>query len=715
MRPKIRLSSSRMNRPELESFVGMSPAPMSCQPPSVLGSCCTHTAHFFDEHLAEDLALKRVITMDDLGEKLRDLGEAALCELDTRHELNWAALSDACHSTDVEAEEGVHRVTEFYRAVADMSRHLAHAFVFQHGAGGGWTSKWSSLDDTNTRVLSPSLLTHTNFALRTLPLDSPPTNGSSKCKKTAVGGPVLTQYQRKRERTLQRSSVILAVWMMVQPSLPVDHALEKMSKQAQFPWRYPATSWRKRSGGSADRGRYQKDASLGPCAEWIRPIASLPRRSPRNHTPPVSRKAPVPQFVTSTPFNRETLVHDSNHFIQRLWTESVRSDTTFMIFHSGNSQRIGIRQRATQTLVLSPLIPISHNSEYTRIQVGLHVAIMQDALARDKELGLGRAEVHSVGSAPPLLGKRKQKEWAVSGNKRLKLDPGIFDNSDGLLLTIQSHVYDSPTPCLLFRVQPAVRPSKASPHTSYKPPRLKSSSKRRTVKPSRCISLTASQVLGSGSTGFAQLADFISSTNNAQHPPLAGKLAFGDEGRLRLFHEAAIYERLRERKVKEVPQYFGLFEDENESVAVLVTEYTGPDMHLETLTEKVWMDSGMKKNVRLHELDVRLRPALRRAIESIHRAGVLHNDFKFDNVTKILGHSSPEQDILYLIDFDRAILDPTREQMERELSRVKEISEGVKGYCGFGPSPGDFENEPLSSSMEALGQVVERWRRGVVC
>lgn len=59
-------------------------------------------------------------------------------------------------------------------------------------------------------------------------------------------------------------------------------------------------------------------------------------------------------------------------------------DTTFIIFHCGKYERIGVRHRATGTLFLSNLIDIHscRDPGYGKIQVGLYLLIIRDAMER---------------------------------------------------------------------------------------------------------------------------------------------------------------------------------------------------------------------------------------------------------------------------------------------------------------------------------------------
>lgn len=59
-------------------------------------------------------------------------------------------------------------------------------------------------------------------------------------------------------------------------------------------------------------------------------------------------------------------------------------DTTFIIFHCGKYERIGVRHRGTGTLFLSSLIDVHgcRDPGYGKIQVGLYLLIIRDAMER---------------------------------------------------------------------------------------------------------------------------------------------------------------------------------------------------------------------------------------------------------------------------------------------------------------------------------------------
>lgn len=99
------------------------------------------------------------------------------------------------------------------------------------------------------------------------------------------------------------------------------------------------------------------------------------------------------------------------------WVRAVQTDSTFIVFHSGNFERIGFRHRANQTLYLSELIDVVHGKDpaYGRLHIGLHMAIIQDVLDRMHQQIKLEAE-----GAPKLRSKRRRGTLVSSDAKRPK-------------------------------------------------------------------------------------------------------------------------------------------------------------------------------------------------------------------------------------------------------------------------------------------------------
>lgn len=60
----------------------------------------------------------------------------------------------------------------------------------------------------------------------------------------------------------------------------------------------------------------------------------------------------------------------------------MKEDVTFIVFHSGRSERIGIRHRETQTLYLSDMIYPIRAKGYGQIHLGLTIAALKDSIDR---------------------------------------------------------------------------------------------------------------------------------------------------------------------------------------------------------------------------------------------------------------------------------------------------------------------------------------------
>lgn len=84
---------------------------------------------------------------------------------------------------------------------------------------------------------------------------------------------------------------------------------------------------------------------------------------------------------------------------------------------------------------------------------------------------------------------------------------------------------------------------------------------------------------------------------------LVAKLAFSEEQQTRLTNEARLYERLMEHGVTSVPKFYGLFQDTQRTVAVILLENVG-----ELLTEKPEFAHPTKEKQHIIESPYKLVP-----------------------------------------------------------------------------------------------------------
>ncbi|TFK66628.1 hypothetical protein BDN72DRAFT_141317 [Pluteus cervinus] len=100
--------------------------------------------------------------------------------------------------------------------------------------------------------------------------------------------------------------------------------------------------------------------------------------------------------------------HDNAQVIlQRAWLLAVEFDLTFVVISNGNSERIGMRDRATQTLFLSQFIHLSEEKEYMKSHVGLYLAAWEEHFQRDRAEQI-RVANESRHPSPSLFGTAEQ-------------------------------------------------------------------------------------------------------------------------------------------------------------------------------------------------------------------------------------------------------------------------------------------------------------------
>jgi len=74
------------------------------------------------------------------------------------------------------------------------------------------------------------------------------------------------------------------------------------------------------------------------------------------------------------------------------WAQGVRTNSTFIILHSGNYEFVCFRHRASQVLYVSDILVVKYLSEpgYGKLQIGIYMATLDDVfrrLALDKARG----------------------------------------------------------------------------------------------------------------------------------------------------------------------------------------------------------------------------------------------------------------------------------------------------------------------------------------
>ncbi|RDB15981.1 hypothetical protein Hypma_003536 [Hypsizygus marmoreus] len=399
--------------------------------------------------------------------------------------------------------------------------------------------------------------------------------------------------------------------------------------------------------------RYFESRSPHECAS----SEKRPRRSARLRNArlgqkiPDARKRPTasstcqhsfgPQKATTTTPNDEFVIcpgaeaiplSEAGRLLQHAWATSVQKDTSLIIFHCGNFERIGIRHRKSQTLYLSDLIDVPNirNPSYGKLHLGLHMAAFNDTLDRAAQLRELENMPISRGLTPTDLRrpKRKAEDNLWSANKRSQQKEGtpnapphdfncVFREAglrDLALLQFQYGIYNSTSPSSFLRVRNSLWP-----HTkgSYSP-RL-----HRKYLPNEYFRIILSSLIGDGSTGIVHSAMLELKTHDHRSMTcdVVVKFAFTAEQQRRLRNEYSIYGHLSASGVTGViVGVLGLFEDIEGGPLALIMSHGGISLD----------DRGEQPNTVEERMSE--RAAFLHAVKSIHNTGIQHNDLRTPNL-----------------------------------------------------------------------------------
>jgi hypothetical protein len=106
-------------------------------------------------------------------------------------------------------------------------------------------------------------------------------------------------------------------------------------------------------------------------------------------------------------------------------------DTTFIVFHCGKYERIGVRHRETGTLFLSNLIDVHscRDPRYSKIQAGLYFLITRDVMERARAFRKLEQEPEGKAQAKPdeapLIRKRPKTRSVTTSVEKEKAVRGL--------------------------------------------------------------------------------------------------------------------------------------------------------------------------------------------------------------------------------------------------------------------------------------------------
>ncbi|KAL4259367.1 hypothetical protein AB1N83_009778 [Pleurotus pulmonarius] len=363
----------------------------------------------------------------------------------------------------------------------------------------------------------------------------------------------------------------------------------------------------------------------------------------------------------------------ADQVLQHAWVTACRRDSTFIVFQCGNYERIGIRHRASQTLYLSDVINVPSVTEpaaYTELHLNLYVSILHDAMQRAAHMPQARDDA-------PLLPRKRRRQTdgpPTRSQKCRKLRPrathsfgaktdvaaraGLSDNifsRNIMLMFLQYSVYSSPNPTTFFRCghQPSPR------------------SRRARYNATEYMLIRLTSLITRGATGLVHegTLEAYSDDLGLRSCRIVAKLAFGDEQKERMKHEAIIYEHLTKKGVRGIPKCYGIFEDTHGGPLVLVTSHEGHWLGH-------WVPSGSEG-----KLPVLTKKKFLIAMKEIHRANVCHRDIRPENMVM------NENEDICIIDFDKADLTSSKGARKREYRHMERLLAGIYLPQGMFPSP----------------------------
>ncbi|CAA7265523.1 unnamed protein product [Cyclocybe aegerita] len=340
----------------------------------------------------------------------------------------------------------------------------------------------------------------------------------------------LNQPVKDRLRDLAMKYPRLADWHMFAMSLTTDRLFQGMfrnptsGKELPFVWE-----------SSQTKTSQQEDHTHQPAEVDEAVLKSmLPKRA--DSKPEKQTTQLRPKKSSRFPRTRVRLGRPATHsyrlvsplFLQHGWSQATFDDCSFIIFNCGRWERIGIRHRATQTLYLPGLINPARiqGPHYRKMHLGLHIAIVQDAFARQQisnELTLKEGRKRSIEPSPS-----NDEEPQPKRQRRTRFPSTTSE---------------------------IARESRSSCHPAFYPSYVEEKFKT-TYDLSECVSLVLGAPLGQGAVGVVHSASL--------------------EVGLESGEEFDIYSGLVNKKAtKGILTVHGLFEDTEIGALVLVMENGG--------------------------------------------------------------------------------------------------------------------------------------------
>ncbi|KAF8641555.1 hypothetical protein AX16_009931 [Volvariella volvacea WC 439] len=331
------------------------------------------------------------------------------------------------------------------------------------------------------------------------------------------------------------------------------------------------------------------------------------------------------------------------------------------------------------------LIDVCDFSEYGKLQMGLYTAILEDAESRLGERNRSTLNVKDMKSESALGKRARSPSPEESNHKRQRTETAVpdpkpvpaGDSVDVLhlaasdrkiaLVKICYDSYNSPSPISALRREISGRDEEGNPVTEF-------------VEPNADDKYSTSQLAWSTREGKLTLDQEDSTVPLSTD--IVIKFVYKAKARRRLQREYYIYQKLEAKGVKGVPRVFGLFQDLEDGIVIMILTHAGIDL---------W---ARAKTIPADELLVTFeeREKFIAILKDIHAAGVRHRDIRPSNLS-IDKHGQP-----HIIDFDQAYDDAKKHpskcdwEMRKMRKALDTVGNGNDDVSDESDYPGDWDD-----------------------
>ncbi|KAF9042140.1 kinase-like domain-containing protein [Panaeolus papilionaceus] len=335
---------------------------------------------------------------------------------------------------------------------------------------------------------------------------------------------------------------------------------------------------------------------------------------------------------------------DTSHFLQRIWCRAVENDATFLVLNTGNSERIGIRHRATNTLFLTPPLD-PFQPPYMRYHMALYASIIDDAFSRLDATEVSQRRNQKRPAPDDQIPTRTSKRLKGEEAQNDVIRPGEDNETEiasrhVLLVSFHFGPFHSPAPSSFLRVSSSCHPSFVS--KSFSKPKA-----NRQYSLTKCLNFVAKEKVGQGATGTVYRGSLEMETSSGRilDEDVVLKIPLGNKPIDRIHQEYAVYKQLAEAGVTTgIAKVYGIFEDVETGSIAMMMQYVGTNLLSRERQRMVTAHStSLCRQITISQIEF---DELFNIIKGINDAGILHNDLKPDKIVV------DENGCLSIIDFD---------------------------------------------------------------